>query len=171
MGLRWANVNMADGFIRLERTQRTNNKVLRVLLNENALEVLRRFPRVSEYVLCDPGTGERILSFRKTFASACKKTGIKDFRIHDLRHTFGTMLNARGVALPTISSLLGHSSITMTSKYITPITEDQKRAVDCLVDAPGRNERKTKAPPADIPTKVVSVFIFNNLQRAMVRSL
>jgi integrase len=151
MGLRWANVNMDDGLICLERAQRKNNKVLRVPLNENALVVLRRLPRVSEYVLCDPGTGERILSFRKAFASACKKAGIKDLRIHDLRHTFGTMLNARGVALPTISSLLGHSSITMTSKYITPITEDQKRAVDCLVDAPGPGRKKDENPAGGYP--------------------
>jgi integrase len=146
MGLRWANVNLDDGLICLERAQRKNNKVLRVPLNENALEVLRRLPRVSEYVLCDPETGERVLSFRKTFASACKAAKIKDLRIHDLRHTFGTMLNARGVDLPTISSLLGHSSITMTSKYISPITAVQKRAVDCLVDAKEPGRKKDESP-------------------------
>jgi integrase len=146
MGLRWANVNMDAGLICLERAQRKNNKVLRVPLNQNALEVLQRLPRVSEYVLCEPKTGERILSFRRAFVTACKRAGIKDLRIHDLRHTFGTMLNARGVDLPTISSLLGHSSITMTSKYITPITEVQKRAVDSLVDAREPERKKNERP-------------------------
>jgi len=146
MGLRWANVNMDDGLICLERAQRKNNKVLRVPLNQNALEVLRRLPRVSEYVLCDPETGERILSFRRAFATACRKADIKDLRIHDLRHTFGTMLNVRGVDLPTISSLLGHSSISMTSRYITPILEIQKRAVDCLVDTREPERKKDESP-------------------------
>ena len=153
MGLRWANVNMDDGLVCLERAQRKNNKVLRVPLNENALEVLRRLPRASEYVLCEPKTGERVLSFRRAFATACRKAGIKNLRIHDLRHTFGTMLNARGVDLPTISSLLGHSSITMTSRYITPILEIQKRAVDSLVDDTEKERKKNESPlggnPAD----------------------
>ena len=149
MGLRWANVNMDDGLVCLERAQRKNNKVLRVPLNENALEVLRRLPRASEYVLCEPKTGERVLSFRKAFATACRKAGIKDLRIHDLRHTFGTMLNARGVDLPTISSLLGHSSITMTSRYITPILEIQKRAVDSLVDDTAKERKKNESTPGE----------------------
>jgi integrase len=151
MGLRWANVNMDDGLVCLERAQRKNNKVLRVPLNENALEVLRRLPRASDYVLCEPKTGERVLSFRRAFATACRKAGIKNLRIHDLRHTFGTMLNARGVDLPTISSLLGHSSITMTSRYITPITEVQKRAVDSLVDAWEPERKKNESPSGGNP--------------------
>jgi integrase len=78
--------------------------------------------------------------------SACKKAGIKDLRIHDLRHTFGTMLNARGADLPTICSLLGHSSITMTSKYITPIAAVQRRAVELLDDAPEEGRKKDESP-------------------------
>jgi len=142
LGLRWSNVNLEDGLICLERSQRKNNKVLRIPLNQPALEVLAGLPRASEYVLCAPKTGARFGTLRRSFTTACRKAGIKDLRIHDLRHTFGTMLNARGVDLPTICSLLGHSSITMTSKYITPITEVQKRAVDSLVE--GREPERKK---------------------------
>jgi len=151
MGLRWANVNMDDGLICLERAQRKNNKVLRVPLNQNALEVMRRLPHVSEYVLCEPKTGERILSFRKAFATACRKAGIKDLRIHDLRHTFGTMLSVRGADVLTISRLLGHSSAAMTSRYITPISEVQKRAVDSLVDAQEPGRKKDESPAGGKP--------------------
>ena len=147
LGLRWSNVNLEDGFICLERSQRKNNKVLRIPLNQPAREALAGLPRVSEYVLCDPKTGARFGTLRRSFMTACRKAGIKDLRIHDLRHTFGTMLNARGVDLPTICSLLGHSSVIMTTKYITPITEDQRRAVDSLVDA-SRPERKKNESPA-----------------------
>ena len=50
------------------------------------------------------------------------------------------------VDLPTICSLLGHSSIMMTSKYITQITDAQKRAVDSLVDAGELERRKDENP-------------------------
>ena len=146
MGLLWANVNLDDGLICLEWAQRKNNKVHRVPLNRNALEVLRGLPRVSEYVLCDPRMGERVRNFQKAFASACKKAGNKDLRVHDLRHVFATMLNVRGVDLPTISSFLGHSSITMTSKYITQISDVQKRAVDSLMDEPESIRKKNESP-------------------------
>lgn len=146
MGLRWANVNLDDGLICLERAQRKSGKVLRVPLNQSVRALLGRLPRVSEYVLCDPKTGKRVLNFRRAFMSACKAAGIQDLRIHDLRHTFATMLNARGADLPAISSLLGHSSITMTSKYITPITDVQRRAVELLDDAPDEGRKKDESP-------------------------
>jgi integrase len=161
LGLKWANVNLDDGQICLERAQRKNGKVLRVPVNQAVREVLSSLPHASEYVLCDPQTGERYKSLRRSFTTACRRAkkdpddkddlGITDLRIHDLRHTFGTMLNARGVDLPTISSLLGHSSITMTSKYITPVSEIQRRAVDSLMDEPEEKRKKSESPAGEIP--------------------
>jgi integrase len=40
----------------------------------------------------------------KGFASALTKTGIKDFRIHDLRPTFGSQLVMQGAELRRCSS-------------------------------------------------------------------
>ena len=45
---------------------------------------------------------------------------------HSLRHTFGTELAARGVALPVVQRMMGHVSITTTMRYIT-VVDDQKR--------------------------------------------
>ncbi|MDE0977169.1 MAG: tyrosine-type recombinase/integrase [Arenicellales bacterium] len=45
------------------------------------------------------------------------QAGIKDFRIHDLRHTFASWLVMDGVPLYEVSKLLRHASITMTEKY------------------------------------------------------
>ena len=38
---------------------------------------------------------------------------------HSLRHTFGTECAARGVPLPIIRELMGHSSVTTTMRYVT----------------------------------------------------
>nr|HEX4313332.1 site-specific integrase [Kofleriaceae bacterium] len=38
---------------------------------------------------------------------------------HSLRHTFGTECAARGVALPTLRLLMGHSSIATMMRYVT----------------------------------------------------
>jgi hypothetical protein len=43
----------------------------------------------SLYLFCKPD-GSRYVDPKKAFASALKGSGIKDFRWHDLRHTFAS---------------------------------------------------------------------------------
>ena len=51
--------------------------------------------------------------------------------LHELRHTYGTVLRERGVDIYTISKLLGHSSIGVTSSiYIHNDVEVLRRAMN-----------------------------------------
>ena len=49
--------------------------------------------------------------------TALKCAGIKDFRFHDLRHTFAAHLVMNGVDLITVKELLGHRTIAMPMRY------------------------------------------------------
>jgi integrase len=50
--------------------------------------------------------------------NALRKTaGIPDVRLHDLRHSFASVLASQGLSLPVIGALLGHSSPTTTHRY------------------------------------------------------
>jgi integrase/recombinase XerD len=55
---------------------------------------------------------------------------------HGLRHTFADELRAAGVDVVTISKLLGHSSIAVTSRYLDHLTNDQAVAALAAVDLP-----------------------------------
>lgn len=55
-----------------------------------------------------------------------------NFRLYDLRHTFGSRAAMAGVDLPTLKELMGHSSITVTMRYVHPTPEHKKAAVEKL---------------------------------------
>jgi integrase len=56
------------------------------------------------------------------FIKKCKKLGIRDFRFHDLRHTFASYLVMDGVNIHTVSRWLGHATIAMTEKNYTHLS-------------------------------------------------
>lgn len=67
------------------------------------------------------------------FKAVCKELGIKDFRFHDLRHTFASQLVMAGVNIFKVSKWLGHSTVTTTEKYYAHLSPDSKREeINCL---------------------------------------
>ncbi len=75
------------------------------------------------------GKGGNPLS--KAHASACRKAGITDFRVHDWRHDWAAANVMAGVDLLTLMRLGGWSSLRMVEKYGT-VTSDHMRAAVAL---------------------------------------
>lgn len=61
------------------------------------------------------GIGISLLN--KVFREAREASGMPHVRLHDLRHTFASWLAADGVSMTAIRDLLGHSSLSVTSRY------------------------------------------------------
>jgi len=57
-----------------------------------------------------------------------RRAGVDRRGLHILRHTFATRLVSADVNLVTISSLLGHSNISITAKFYAKTNEANKRA-------------------------------------------
>jgi len=52
----------------------------------------------------------------KVFQRIVPRAGLKRIRLHDLRHTFATVLRTAGVPIEVISKVLGHASVLVTLK-------------------------------------------------------
>ena len=81
----------------------------------------------AEYVFPGPGaTGHRV-ALKNNWAAICKAARISDARMHDLRHTYASVLASAGLSLPVIGALLGHSQPATTARY-SHLFDDPLRA-------------------------------------------
>jgi integrase/recombinase XerC len=58
--------------------------------------------------------------------------GLQDVTVHTLRHSFAKNLIDMGVSLEKVAALLGHSSIAVTQRYITPSRTDLQSAAEAV---------------------------------------
>lgn len=119
----WSRVDFNNALLHLEGEDNKSAKRRSVPLNDAATAALkRRWMWVSktcphsEWVFAKTD-GERLGCIREGFKSACKTARIKNFRIHDLRHTCASWMVSEGVPLMDVKEVLGHSTIKMTEKY------------------------------------------------------
>lgn len=66
------------------------------------------------------------------FRKAVVQAGLRDVRVHDLRHSFGTHLAISGAHPKTIMELLGHSGLRATERYINLAASMHREAVHAL---------------------------------------
>jgi integrase len=132
LNLKWDNVDLKHDFILLDMTK--NGERREIPINSTLKETLSRMIRRVNvpYVFISNKTGERYGNLQRSFNTACRRAGIKDFHFHDLRHTFASQLVMAGIDLTTIKELLGHKTLTMTLRYAHLAPSHKVKAVDIL---------------------------------------
>ena len=132
LSLKWDNVDLNHGFILLEVTK--NGKRREIPINDTARETICGLTRRldAHYLFDDPKTGKPFKDVKRSFVSACRRAGIKDFTFHSLRHTFASHLVMAGVDLTTVKELLGHKTIAMTMRYDHLAPSHKVKAVELL---------------------------------------
>ena len=61
-----------------------------------------------------------------------ERLGLSDFKFHDLRKTFGSVLAQKGVSTAVVQRLLEHSSADLTNKVYTNVDPVLRQAVDLI---------------------------------------
>ena len=134
LSLKWQDVDIKERIITLRDTKSketryvpVNNVVSDALIGMNAVQGC-------EYVFAGKEGNSHISEsyVSHLFEKVVKKAGIKDFRYHDLRHTFASWLVMKGIDLKTVQELLGHKTFNMTLRYSHLSPEHKKLAVEIL---------------------------------------
>ena len=112
------NFNRKHAYIKAKHSK--NKKPIPVPLNTIALDILNKrfysFDKHERYVFTY--LGKRINQITtKAWRNALKLAGIKDFRFHDLRHTWASWHIQNGTSVHELQQLGGWSKIDMVQRY------------------------------------------------------
>jgi integrase len=140
MTLKWDYVDIPGKALRLPDSK-TGAKV--VHLGQPAIEVLKEIERVEKnrWVIVGTKPGASLSDLQPFWQRVRARAGLKDVRIHDLRHTFASTAVAAGQGLPMIGKLLGHTQVQTTARYAhlasDPVKEAAERVASSLAQAIG----------------------------------
>ena len=166
LALQWGDIDVHARGITVRRnvvrgriTRPKKGKTRRVDMSEQLTDVLQRlqtqrkaetlsrgWPEIPAWVFCSTTGGllnkENLRT--RVFYRCLSKAGVRHVRIHDLRHTYASLLIQQGESLAYIRDQLGHHSIQVTVDiYGHLVPGGNKAAVDRLDDAPKRNRDAT----------------------------
>lgn len=97
-------------------------------LAQEVLQLLReRRDRTSgPWVFPNPATGKPYASCYSAWDAARKKANLPTLRMHDLRHTFASMMLDGGADIVDVQKALGHTQLKTTAVYLH-LTDSRKR--------------------------------------------
>lgn len=140
-GLQWSQIDLMRRVAWIHPDQAKARKAITVPLSDTAIAVLRRQlskKRKPEYL-------ESVFVYRgkpvyqtvtAAWKNASKRASIRDFRWHDLRHTWASWHAQRGTPLQVLKELGGWETLEMVQRYahlsadhlahwVTPLTAAQ----------------------------------------------
>jgi integrase/recombinase XerD len=133
-GLAWVDVkllkwnNISEGVMTISRKKLSEEgEPVMINLNDAAMKLIGNPGKKNEFVFDLPTAN----GANKTLKSLVNRAGIrKKITWHNGRHSFGTNLMFFGTDLLVASSLLGHSTLRHTQRYMKAANELKQRATD-----------------------------------------
>ena len=140
---KWSDVNLPkqELFIGLSK----NGRSRRIVLSNSAIEEIYCVKEKSEslgtptealnWVFTNPKTQLPYTSMQVSFAKARKTARLDNVRIHDLRHTFASLLINNGASIYEVQKLLGHHHISMTERYAHLLPNTLKERAEIMASS------------------------------------
>lgn len=114
---RWENVDLENRLLTVPLSK--SGKARHIVLSDAAVAVIKAIDRRVESPWLFPGHAEgKPLSDLYLFWDRLRRElGLTDVRIHDLRHTFASVLVNAGHSLYEVQKMLGHADARTTMRY------------------------------------------------------
>ena len=150
LSLKWPQVDLIRKRIVLTMTKSGKPRV--VPLPDEAAAQLSAQPRLLKFQWVWHHDGTRYVDIRVGFAGACRRAGIENFRVHDLRHTFASWAvqglhswQTERMDLYRLSKWLGHTTTRMTERYAHLDVDDLQQIVKrAPAQKPAQTQRTAK---------------------------
>jgi integrase len=133
--MRWADLDLPARRWRIPLTK--NGKPHTVVLVEAAAVILerRRQAETCEWVFPGKpqGKGKEVKPIaepKSAWKRVCRRAGIADLRIHDLRHTFASLLTDDGASTKQVGQAVGHRDQRSTNRYMHASTEALRPVIE-----------------------------------------
>jgi integrase len=115
--LEWSEINFDRCHAFVPASKSKSRKAIAVPLNARAMEVVKKqMGKHSRFVFSYKGKLIKRLNTR-AWTNALKRAGIKDFRWHDLRHTWASWHVQNGTSLQELQQLGGWANFEMVLRY------------------------------------------------------
>lgn len=111
-------------------------KIHRVPISQDVVAIVRQrqliVPRGTPWLFPGDAVGKPVREIRRFWLKVQKDADLPDVRIHDLRHTFASLLVSGGASLEIIGRLLGHSQMQTTQRYAHLMDSPLRAGVDSV---------------------------------------
>ncbi len=154
LSLEWPQVHLEPangskfGYVTVLSGKAKSRRSRNVPLTERVIAVLRRWRPAERGLVFRRDDGAPLSATLLDQQHARVRDAMKlpqDFVLHSLRHTYGTRLGETGADAFTIMKLMGHSTVTVSQRYVHPTPETLEAAVERMA---GLNLQRlpTKSP-------------------------
>jgi integrase len=114
--MRWGDVDLARKVVHVARTKNGDAKVMPLV--PAVVEEMQRFAGgASELLFPARLRPDHPMAIEDRWRQALREAGIKNARLHDLRHTTASYLARSGATLLEIADVLGHRTVRMAARY------------------------------------------------------
>jgi integrase len=128
-GLQWNQINFEQGIIKLTDTK--NNERRDISMHETVKTTIREMENKGPFVFGGQKRRDFLYVYR-SFREVVQKSGISNFRRHDMRHCFVSLLVIKGADIMTVKELMGRKTLEMTLRYSHLAPSYKTKAVNIL---------------------------------------
>jgi len=134
LAARWSDFDLVAGVWSKPAASTKQNRPHRIPLSDAACRLLRQMQaeagKGAYWLFPERGKPGHRSNIRAAWDTLRKAAGISDARVHDLRHTFASLIVSQGDGLPVIGALLGHTTPATTARYAHLLDDPLRKAVE-----------------------------------------